>query len=94
MIINDAALTDAIITELRTGRKLMEARQHLREKDARREAQELRGTTHGVLGKALAVVPQHEFFLMRNKYGPECWSNREFIKDFQKLEPELKVHNA
>jgi hypothetical protein len=94
MIIDDAALTNALITELRTGRKLMEARQQFRERDARREAQELRGKNHGVLGKALAVVPQHEFFLMREKYGAECWHDREFIRDFQKLEPDLKVHNA
>ena len=93
-IIADAELTDALITELRTGRKLMETRQQFREKGAAEEAKELRGKTHPVLGKALAVVPQHEFFLMRNKYGADCWHDREFVRDFQRLEPAMKVHNA
>jgi hypothetical protein len=93
-IIADAALTEALITEFRTGRKLMEARQQVREMSAAQEAQELKGKTHSVLGKALAVIPQHEYFLMRQKYGEECWHDKEFIKDFQKLEPTMKVHNA
>jgi hypothetical protein len=41
------------------------------------------------LGRAVAVVPAHEYFLIRNKYGEDAWHDREFIRDFQKFHPEL-----
>jgi hypothetical protein len=28
---------------------------------------------------------------MAQKYGSECWNDREFVKDFQRLEPDLAV---
>ena len=92
-MISDEALNAALVAELCSGRQLMETRQRWREKDAATEAKELLGhRTHNVLGKAVAVVPQHEFFLMREKYGEECWGDKGFIRDFQKLEPAMAVN--
>lgn len=92
-MISDEAMNAALVAELCSGRQLMETRQKWRERDAAEEAKELlNARTHNVLGKAVAVVPQHEFFLMREKYGEECWSDKGFIRDFQKLEPSMAVH--
>lgn len=40
----------------------------------------------------IAEIPQREYLLMANKYGVECWNDREFVKDFQRLEPTMAVH--
>lgn len=83
----------ALVRELCSGRALMETRQQWREGDAAAEAQRMLGhRTHNVLGKAVAVVPQHEFFLMREKYGEDCWGDKGFVRDFQRLEPSMAVH--
>ena len=83
----------ALVAELCSGRALMETRQRWRETDAAAEAKEMLGhRTHNVLGKTVAVIPQHEFFLMREKYGEDCWGDKGFIRDFQKHEPTMAVH--
>lgn len=43
----------------------------------------------GALGRAVAVVPAHEYFLIRNKYGEDAWHDKRFIRDFQKFHPEM-----
>jgi hypothetical protein len=91
MIINPSEdeMTAAVIRELCSGRQLMETKQKFREIAAAQEADTLRGVKTGALGRAVAVVPAHEYFLIRNKYGEDAWHDREFIRDFQKFHPEL-----
>jgi hypothetical protein len=92
-MISEEAMNAALVAELCSGRALMETRQRWRETDAAAEAKEMLGhRTHNVLGKAVAVIPQHEFFLMREKYGEDCWGDKGFIRDFQKHEPTMAVH--
>ena len=81
--------TEAVINELRSGRQFMEAKQKFREIAAAQEADTLRNKTNSALGKAVAVIPSHEYFLIRNKYGEDAWHDREFVRDFQKFHPEL-----
>ena len=88
-MISEEAMTDALVKELCSGRQLMETKQKFREISAAQEADTLRGVKTGALGRAVAVVPTHEYFLIRNKYGEDAWHDREFIRDFQKFHPEL-----
>ena len=88
-MISEEAMTDALVKELCSGRQLMETKQKFREISAAQEAETLRGVQTGALGRAVAVVPTHEYFLIRNKYGEDAWHDREFIRDFQKFHPEL-----
>ena len=88
-MISEEAMTDALVKELCSGRQLMETKQKFREISAAQEADTLRGVQTGALGRAVAVVPTHEYFLIRNKYGEDAWHDREFIRDFQKFHPEL-----
>ena len=46
------------------------------------------------LGKCVLNIPAHEFFLMREKYGEEAFGDKQFIRDFQRLEPEMAVHRV
>lgn len=94
-IATDTAMTDALVKELCSGRKMMEERQHMREHVAAAEASALRGhrSIKG-LGKCVAVIPQHEWFLLRAKYGEEAMTDRGFIRDFQKHEPSMAVHKV
>ncbi len=82
-------MTAAVIRELCSGRQLMETKQKFREIAAAQEADTLRNKTNSALGKAVAVIPSHEYFLIRNKYGEDAWHDREFVRDFQKFHPEL-----
>ena len=76
-------MTDALVKELCSGRQLMETKQKFREISAAQEADTLRGVKTGALGRAVAVVPTHEYFLIRNKYGEDAWHDRVFIRDLQ-----------
>jgi hypothetical protein len=48
--------------------------------------------TPGKHFRHVAEIPQREYLLMANKYGEECWQDREFVRDFQRLEPTMAVH--
>lgn len=86
-------LDAALIRELCSGRQLMETRQQLREKAAAWEAKAMRGhKSLPGLGKAVAVIPQHEWFLMREKYGHDALHDRGFMRDFQRFEPQMAVN--
>lgn len=83
----------ALIEELRNGRMLKETMQECRERAASLEAQQMKGhKTIAGLGKAVAVLPAHEFFLMREKYGEEAFADKGFVRDMQRHEPHLAVH--
>lgn len=86
--ISDEAINEALIRELCTGRKLMEAMQDKREMECAREA-EYHRKNGSKNWKFLASLPQHEYFILRQKYGDECFHDREFVKDFQKTQPHL-----
>ncbi len=94
-IIADAAANEALVRELCSGRKLLDEMQGYREYDAAREAQAQRGTrTVGALGKPVLSVPQREWFALREQYGEGCWQDRGFIRDMQKLAPDLAIFKA
>lgn len=90
-IISDAELTNAIVNELRTGRQLMDSMQEYRERDARHVASDFRkaGKSRKHQLKHLAEVPQREYLQMIHKYGVDCWNDRGFIRDYQRLEPDM-----
>ncbi len=93
--LSEEECTTALLRELRWGRQVKESFQQIREAEAAKEAIELRGhRTIPGLGKCVVNMPAHEFFLMREKYGDDCWGDRGFIKDFQRLEPTMAVHKA
>ncbi len=94
-MISGDALDAALVRELCSGRMLMETRQHLREHVAAFEAQAIRGhKSLPGLGKVAAVIPQHEWFLLREKYGHDAMHDRGFIRDFQRHEPAMAVHKV
>jgi len=68
----------------------MEEMENLRAVGAKAMAASMKGqkAVKG-LGTHVASIPQHEYFTIREKYGEECWHDREFLKDFQRLEPEF-----
>ena len=46
-----------------------------------------------VVGKPVGSIPQREYLLLANKYGSECWDDREFVRDFFKSQGHLKAGN-
>ena len=91
--LSDAAMNAALIRELCSGRAFVEQMAKKRENDAALIAAKDRqhGNAKSTLRK-LAEIPQREYLLMAQKYGSECWDDREFMKDFQRLEPDLAVN--
>jgi len=89
---SEEAMTHAFIREIITGEQLKnEITQQKREREAAQIAKEYRqiGRRKGAKMVHLAEIPQKEYLQMVQKYGAECWDDREFVRDFQKLEPQL-----
>lgn len=82
----------ALIRELCSGRAFVEQMAKYRETQAAMIAhQDRQNINRKSTLRKLAEIPQREYLLMAQKYGSECWDNREFVKDFQRHEPELAV---
>lgn len=85
-------MTHAFIREIITGEQLKsEITQRKREQEAAQIAKDYRnkGRKRGQKMVHLAEIPQREYLQMVQKYGVECWNDREFIQDFQKFEPTM-----
>jgi len=82
----------ALVRELCSGRKLMESLENRREIEAAAEARKMR-EVKSIAGKPVGSIPQREYLLLANKYGSECWDNREFVRDFFKSQSHLKAGN-
>jgi hypothetical protein len=82
----------ALVRELCSGRKLMESLENRREIEAAAEAKKMR-EVKSIAGKPVGSIPQREYLLLANKYGSECWDDREFVRDFFKSQSHLKAGN-
>jgi len=85
-------LTDALVKELCSGRALKDAMQNQREIAAAAEARAMK-KSKSFLGSPIGAIPQYEYFTIGNKYGMECWDNRDFVRDFFKSQSHLKAGN-
>lgn len=82
----------ALIRELCSGRAFVEQMARYRETQAAMiAAKDRQDVNRKSTFRKLAEIPQREYLLMAQKYGSECWDDREFVKDFQRLEPDLAV---
>jgi hypothetical protein len=82
----------ALVRELCSGRKFIESLEKRREIEASAEARKMR-EVKSIAGKPVGSIPQREYLLLANKYGSECWDNREFVRDFFKSQSHLKAGN-
>jgi len=86
---SDGEIDRAFMKEITNGFKLEKQTEHKRVNQARKEAKELKGTTHPTLGKPVATIPAREFFRLTKKYGHETVHSKEFLKYYNKKFPEL-----
>ncbi len=86
---SDGEIDRAFMQEIKNGFKLERETEKQRVAVAAKEAQELKGTTHPVLGKPVATIPAREFFRLTKKYGHETVHSKEFLKYYNKKFPEL-----
>lgn len=93
MNFSEELLNDALVKELCSGRKLMEAKQQEREIHAAARAKSM-GARTTPIGKHVASIPAHEFFIIGEKYGQECWEDKGFLRDFQRYHPELSSNKV
>ena len=84
-------MTHALIRELITGEQFKKDLEKSREIEAAKIAQDYRkiGRRRGGKMTHLAEIPQREYLQMVQKYGNECWNDREFVADFQRHEPTM-----
>lgn len=80
----DGELDKAFMNEIKSGFKLEKETEHLRVAQARKEAAQLKGKKHPVLGKPVATMPAREFFRLTNKYGHKEVHSKEFLKYYNK----------
>lgn len=83
----DAAMIDAIKLAYSTEA----ATEHLRIQEAAEEAQAARNAPKDVpgLGRLVAVMPERDYFRLIHKYGHEEVHSKGFLRDFQRLNPEM-----
>jgi hypothetical protein len=94
-IVSDIALDVALTNELCSGRKFKEATLRARERACAQEAKAARGhKTIPGLGKMVLSLPDYEYFKMVEKFGYEAFDDRQFIRDIQRLEPDLACHKV
>mgnify|MGYP003120294245 FL=1 len=86
---SDGEIDRAFMREIKTGFNLEKQTEQKRVAQATKEAKELRGKTHPVLGKPVATMPAREFFRLTQKYGQETVHSKEFLKYYNKKFPEL-----
>jgi hypothetical protein len=71
-----------------------QATEQQRVNQAVKEAKQLRGTEHPVLGKPVATMPAREFFRLTAKYGHEEVHSKKFLQYYNKKFPELSPNQA
>jgi hypothetical protein len=86
---SDGEIDRAFMKEIKNGFKLERETEKQRVAVAAKEANQLKGTTHPVLGKPVATIPAREFFRLTKKYGHETVHSKEFLKYYNKKFPEL-----
>jgi len=91
---SDGEIDRAFMREIQTGFKRERETENLRVQQARKEARELKGKTHPVLGKPVATIPAREFFRLTKKYGHDTVHSKEFLKYYNKKFPELSPNKA
>jgi len=90
---SEEPMTAALIRELCSGRQFLDSLQKHREATAAEIAAESRKYAPKKGGlRHVAEIPQREYLQMAQKYGTDCWEDREFVRDFQRLEPTMAVH--
>lgn len=79
----------AIEAELRSGLRLKKEQEQARIRQAEAQASSMRGhkSIKG-LGKCVAVIPEWDYFRMKQKYGNEV-ASKEFLRYYQKKFPNL-----
>lgn len=82
----------ALVRELCSGRKFIESLEKRREIEAAAEARRMK-EVKSIAGKPVGAIPQREYMLLAQKYGSECWDDREFVRDFFKSQSHLKAGN-
>jgi len=90
----DGELDAAFMHEIQSGFALERETEKARVEQAKKEAAELRGTTHPTLGKPVATIPAREYFRLVKKYGQETVHSKEFLKYYNKQFPELSPNKA
>ena len=86
---SDGEIDRAFMKEIKTGFNLEKQTEKKRVAQAAKEANELKGKTHPVLGKPVASIPPREYFRLVQKYGQKTVHSKEFLKYYNKKFPEL-----
>jgi hypothetical protein len=85
----DGEIDAAFMKEIVNGFEIEKRTEHERVAIARKEAHEMKGKCHPVLGRPVATMPAREFFRLTHKYGHDQVHSKEFLKYYNKKFPEL-----
>ena len=87
---SDGEINKALYRELTMGLELKKQWENRREIQAAQEAKEKQGMREiNGLGRCVGVIPEWEYFRMKQKYGNDEVHSKEFMKYFQKSFPHL-----
>jgi hypothetical protein len=87
---SESEISRALERELRTGIRLKQEIEHVRERAAAKEAATFRGSrTVKGFGRHIAEIPQWEYHNLVNKYGYAEVHSKGFMRYLQKAMPHL-----
>ena len=93
--ISNSEVDKALMRELREGLHLKRATEEARARVAAERAAELKGhKTMKGLGKAVAAMPDWEYFRLVQKYGINEVHSKDFMRFFQKKFPHLSPNKV
>lgn len=92
---SDGEINRALMHEIQRGFHKETVMEGIKTKEAEAYSHYLKGhkTVPG-LGKAVACIPERQYYRMLAKYGHKTVHSREFLRDFNRLFPELSPHRA
>lgn len=87
---DDGTINRALEREIRNGFELIKANQKREELHAAAQAHAMRGhKSIAGLGKAVAVVPEDEYFRLVKKYGHAEVHSKDFLRSYRRFFPDL-----
>ena len=88
--VDDPILKRQILEELKNGYRMEMVRSGIHKKIAQENAVTNKRSIDGV-GRLRMSVDATHFHFYGQKYGYACWGDNGFLKDVEKVHPELKV---
>ena len=83
-LISEIEASEAVKAELCRGFQAKRALAEMRNRRVQAASRQMESRLMDGIGQLTHRIDSDVYWLMRNKFGPDCWTNNEFLKDCEK----------